>query len=128
MNNASRARTTKAIPGPTRKCRSLPAPIAIRCPPARPRTNTLECATGHGSATGMLLARTRPRLRWHAVPFAAEGARPALGHAHLCRALLARRVQCPVPAQPVEGPDRPVGGLRPADADRLRPRRRARRR
>ena len=91
----------------------------------------IECATGHTAVRpgrGLLPAGNRPRLRGHAVPFIAEGARPPLGHAHLRRPLLAGRVQRPVPAQPVEGPDRPVGRLRPADADRLRPRRRARRR
>ena len=37
-----------------------------------------------------------------------------------------RALQRAVPAQPREGPDRPVDRLRPADPDRLRPRSRAR--
>ena len=48
-----------------------------------------------------------------------------MGDAHLRRPLLGGRVQRAVPAQPGQGPDRAVGRLRPADPDRLRPRRRA---
>ncbi len=44
-----------------------------------------------------------------------------MGDADVRRALLGRRVQRAVPAQPGEGPDRAVGGLRPPDPDRLRP-------
>ena len=48
-----------------------------------------------------------------------------MGDADLRRPLQRRREQRPVPPQPRQGPDRPVGRLRPADPDRLRPRPRA---
>src|SRR5829696_1478971 len=128
MKSARRARTTNAIVGPTRKWRLLPAPIGM----LTSRLDTIECATGHspvrGPVAGLLPAGNRPTLRRYAVPFSAEGARPPLGHAHLRRPLLAGREQRPVPPEPGEGADRPLGRLRPADADRLRPGRRARRR
>ena len=50
---------------------------------------------------------------------------PALGDADVRRPLLGGRVQRALPAQPGQGPDRPLGRLRPADPDRLRPRPRA---
>ena len=46
-----------------------------------------------------------------------------LGHADVLGALHARGDQRAVPDQPGQGPDRAVGGVRPAHADRLRPRR-----
>src|SRR3954462_13905825 len=107
MNRASRPRTTKAIPGPTRKCRLLPTPIGTVVLPSDPRAGpgpsgargvgtrvltSFECATGPAP----LPAGNRPSLRWHAVPFIPEGARPPLGHAHLRRSLLAGRVQRPL--------------------------------
>src|SRR3712207_1413957 len=121
MNSASRPSTANAMAGPTRKCRSLPAPIGMdaSCPatgldsalvqgpgPSGARVGghegpcTFECATPigrvRGPEAGLLPVSNRPRLRGHAVPFIAEGARPPLGHAHLRRPLLAGRVQCPV--------------------------------
>src|SRR6201986_213734 len=53
-------------------------------------------------------------------------ARPAVDDAHVRRALDGEGVERALSAQSGEGPDRPVGRVRPADADRLRPRRRAR--
>ncbi|CAK7279753.1 Crotonyl-CoA carboxylase/reductase, ethylmalonyl-CoA producing [Streptomyces misionensis JCM 4497] len=47
---------------------------------------------------------------------------PSVAHADVRRPLHGRGVQRAVPAQPRQGPDRTVGGVRPADADRLRPR------
>ena len=52
--------------------------------------------------------------------------RPALDVPHLRGAFDRPGLQRAVPRQPGEGPDGTVGRLRPADADRLRPRRRAR--
>ena len=49
--------------------------------------------------------------------------RPALGDADLFRPLHGPGIQPAVPHQPGQGPDRAVGGLRPAHPDRLRPRR-----
>ena len=49
---------------------------------------------------------------------------PSLGDAHVRRPLDRRGVQRALPDQPRQGPDRPLGRLRPADPDRLRPRRR----
>ena len=48
-----------------------------------------------------------------------------MGDADLRRSLQRRREQRPVPPQPRQGPDRPVGRVRPAHPDRLRPRPRA---
>src|SRR3954462_9899217 len=115
--------------GPTPQRRTPPSTrTAPPPPPPRPpaRTTPVECATSHPRGAALLPPGNRPRLRRHAVPLIAGGARPPLGHAHLRRSLVAGRVQCPLPAQPGEGADRAVGGLRPPDADRLRPRRRAR--
>ena len=53
-------------------------------------------------------------------------ARSALDDAHLRGALHREGLQRAVPGQPRQGPDGPLGGLRPADADGLRPRSRAR--
>src|SRR5271154_7298934 len=50
---------------------------------------------------------------------AAAPARPALDDADLRRSLDGEGLQRAVPAQPGKGPDGPVGGVRPADADRL---------
>ena len=69
-------------------------------------------------STGSKSGRIRER-------YACRYARQALGDAYLRRSQLRGRVQRAVPAQPREGPDRPLGGLRPPDADRLRPRPRA---
>ena len=91
-------------------------------PSVPPHTRVCHRTPGAGCYS----AGNRPRLRRHAVPFIAGGARPSLGDADLRRALLAGRVQRALPAEPRQGADRPLGRLRPADADRLRPRRRAR--
>ncbi len=48
-----------------------------------------------------------------------------MGDAHLRGAFLGRGVEPALPAQPGEGADRSLGRVRPADADRLRPRPRA---
>ena len=64
------------------------------------------------------LRRCRPYPRSHD----REG--PSLGDADVRRPLDRRGVQRAVPDQPGQGPDRSLGGLRPADPDRLRPRRR----
>ena len=53
-------------------------------------------------------------------------ARPPVDDAHLRRPLDRQEVQRALPREPREGPDRPLDRLRPADADRLRPRPRAR--
>ena len=47
---------------------------------------------------------------------------PTLADAHVLRALVGARVQRALPHQPGQGPDRPVGRVRPPDPDRLRPR------
>ena len=52
--------------------------------------------------------------------------RPPLGDAHLRGALRRPALERALPAQPRQGPDRPLGRLRPADPDRLRPRPRPR--
>ena len=52
-----------------------------------------------------------------------DRARPAVADAHLLRALDGHGLERALPDQPGQGPDRPVDRLRPADPDRLRPRR-----
>ena len=47
---------------------------------------------------------------------------PSLGDAHLRRALRRPAFERALPPQPRQGPDRPLGRLRPPDPDRLRPR------
>ena len=49
-----------------------------------------------------------------------------MGHAHLRRAFRRPPLERALPQEPRQGPDRPLGRLRPAHPDRLRPRRRAR--
>ena len=49
-------------------------------------------------------------------------ARPALGDPDVLGSLVGPRVERAVPHEPREGADRPVGRVRSADADRLRPR------
>ena len=53
-------------------------------------------------------------------------ARSPVGHAHLRRPLRRPALERALPPQPGKGPDRPLGRLRPADPDRLRPRPRPR--
>ena len=57
---------------------------------------------------------------------AAGAARPALDDAHLRRALDGEGLERALPGQPREGADGAVRRLRPADPNRIRPRRRAR--
>ena len=53
-------------------------------------------------------------------------ARPPVGDAHICGAFDRSGVQRAVPREPRQGPDGAVGGVRPAHADGVRPRPRAR--
>ena len=84
---------------------------------------------GHGvwrlSPPEDLPGRVTRRYRAIGMPddslLAAPRARPAVGHAHVRRSLQRRGQQRAVPDQPGQGPDRPVGRLRPAHPDRLRP-------
>ena len=56
---------------------------------------------------------------------APRGAGQALADADLRRALVRAGIQRAVPPEPGQGPDRPVGGVRPAHPDRVRRRPRA---
>ena len=75
------------------------------------------CITSIGLLTG-LRPYNQGRERDGTPP---AGARPAVGDAHLRRPFDRQGVERALPQEPREGPDRPVGGLRPAHADRLRP-------
>ena len=130
----SSARTRSIVldgPGSTRMPSRSQTPITR----SRPRCHGVDQPRRfHGRDRTGARARGRWRGRWYArvhLESAYERAPPArarstVGDAHLRRPLRRPPLERALPAQPRQGPDRPLDRVRPADPDRLRPRRRAR--
>ena len=100
------------------------ASLGRRRDPSRTSTSTGSrggrTAGPHAAAADEHTAGMRPG--GHALTASDDRTRRAVVDADVLRALDGRGVQRAVPDEPRQGPDRAVDRLRPADADRLRPR------
>ena len=113
LDDPARAgRSAVAAPHPAASHHRLVPP----CDPSRRVTDPTSLTRG-----GTDRAYPQPHERQ---PRRATREGPSLGDADVRRPLDGRGVQRALPDQPGQGPDRPLGRLRPAHPDRLRPRRR----
>src|ERR1044071_2317851 len=72
-----------------------------------------------GPPRGERRISARPKYHWARERAPPPRARSSLGDAHLRRPLRCPALERALPGQPGQGPDRPLGCLRPADADGL---------
>src|SRR4029079_5121299 len=118
--NGPRRTSRNRVPCPIGPSVCLVTETTLGChSPSRSRSVT-EANTylkGRATSTGISILITRPNLQCPYGRTPSAGARPAVGHADLRRAFGCEALQRALSPQPRQGPDRPLGRLRPPHSD-----------